>query len=70
MYAVVTQPERYGRSGWESYDSLKHARYIAAFYRYTYGFTAEVWTRNPDGTLGKCLKREVIDATHPRRKES
>ena len=65
-YAVITQPDRYGRSGWEEYTGYTYAKYIAAFYRYTYGYITEVWTLQGD-KLGTCLKREIIDATHPKR---
>jgi hypothetical protein len=68
MYAVITQPHRYGRANWETFDTAKHAKYIAAFYRYTYGFVAEVWTINetPRGNLlGKCIKRDQPGPFHP-----
>lgn len=59
-YAVITQPDsNLGRQGWETYDGYEYAKHIAAFYRYTYAYTVEIWTLAGPDKLGRCLKRET-----------
>ncbi len=70
-YAVITEPDKNGRNGWEQFCGYGYAKQMAAFYRYTYGYTTEVWslrwTPQLGLHLGKCLKREIVDDTHPYR---